>query len=1575
MAKAQLGGQRIGGKDYPSGAMLPQQYRRVLDDSDRPRDPAGSNPLAAPNLGRFTVPQLITFSSISTTLSKAYRNPDEAYRHSIENAHMMLSDPTIAGPLHARQMMTSLLQWSVESEDDKDPQLKAAALTLSKILEKTPRFTELRRSLLEAIWYGRCATQQAFGFHTDRHRQRFRVIKKWAPVSGDKLLFRYDDGSYEYDPDQIGVRMAWLGREDALAGKRRLEPTSDGLGYFLEPWERRHWCVHKHMIRDGEYEDPLSAGQIHGVGLRHFLYWTWYQKQETMAQVVEVIERTGMGITIYYYPLGNAEAEAQVKKVAQEQAHTNILAMPYDPATGGQDYNIQQIPPNTAGLQVLTDIVDHYYGDMIVRFILGQTLSSKPSATGMNTGVADLQKDSLYDIVRYDAVNLQESITREILLPLRDFNLFQFRSVEFFFKISTKVSAPQEELAAIQQAWQMGAKIRVQDLFAKLDLAMPDKDDKTVFNPQIVGAIQQVENPSAFSPPGGVGPQPPGATPSSPGPMDQNELLPPEGAPPEGEPEQLDKAPDPAAERQKLFGPILYAKRSDYLERIREAVENTEPNPSEAQRAAGNYRKGVVHWHGLEIVIETPKGQRRRPEWPALRAHYGYIRRHYHSGEQRLVTTEPCADGDHLDIFLGPELDSEIVFVIDQTKQNGSWDEHKCLLGCTNKRAARELYLSNYPDGWKCGPIRGLTVQTFKHWIQHGDLSKPIAKQKLRYAKGRQLSLFDEDEHPRSDDGKFTDKQTTPSPEKTASTKGEASQQGARRTRSSVHFDKPITGPSGASLIAYDWKWMWEEGPEHDDPVRVSDWSEAELNEHTGRNIVHQFHVTDSKGPHVVSLESALKILGFDDGSEGMAKVKTLAMASMQLAEAQQQHQQLEDVPAADQTSEHHYALQRSQDKIENLKKRVSSLTREAALAASGESPVSHYRNTFRKAMELRSLFHTDTKGNQRQQDTIDDVSRESVDKLDHAGRRAVYDEGKAVYSALMKATRHNILGEATHKTPVPDEIPERTVWGRKVKAVPAWSDAKIRNWYLEHGENVEAAIENAMQWLQRHHPQITKLPRKYAKDALPGGRADNVALASPALTQGTAVELEHTDNPAIASEIASDHLVESPAYYDALKRMEAALKANATRLRKRLEYIKELGEYEAEPIQYGCNCQQRYGKDDEDSVLHLLGHIGDSDFGCVSESPEWLSAWQSELNGGALSGEAAESPAEGLAEYIALVLRSPQEAHDRYPDCWEVLEIAGLVEEDDDSRPERYAYEESEHPRDQGGRWTEKDGGGMFHTSPVKDLVPKIGDGRTLCLGDDLNVCRSYRRGGDGVPHYTYSASWTDATLANEDDIRQAVANIGKDLDDHFESQPYLAMKNSKVRQSLLDAGFDGAEYEDTHEGANYQTVELLKEPEGFQFSLHSADESSSPDIEQYRDVRLERVKEDDDLAAAAEVATRAGLGSLHYMNREPLLVHRDYDGRINGVILADTDGGLAFDFAVDPDSQGGGIGTKLVQGIIGYYLRNREKLAAKQDMEPEGYDLTAIASNPVAEQMLLKAGFRKDGEELVIRGQDVAQ
>lgn len=60
--------------------------------------------------------------------------------------------------------------------------------------------------------------------------------------------------------------------------------------------------------------------------------------------------------------------------------------------------------------------------------------------------------------------------------------------------------------------------------------------------------------------------------------------------------------------------------------------------------------------------------------------------------------------------------------------------------------------------------------------------------------------------------------------------------------------------------------------------------------------------------------------------------------------------------------------------------------------------------------------------------------------------------------------------------------------------------------------------------------------------DILPGGLADNKTnedFDQEELDEGIAVELEHTNNPAIAAEIARDHLTEDKDYYEKLEKIE----------------------------------------------------------------------------------------------------------------------------------------------------------------------------------------------------------------------------------------------------------------------------------------------------------------------------------------------------------------------------------------------------------------------------------------------------
>lgn len=148
---------------------------------------------------------------------------------------------------------------------------------------------------------------------------------------------------------------------------------------------------------------------------------------------------------------------------------------------------------------------------------------------------------------------------------------------------------------------------------------------------------------------------------------------------------------------------------------------NNLPEPTEAQKEAGNYKKGKVRLHGLYISIENPKGSTRKgkdqdgKEWSSeMKHHYGDIK----------GTTG--ADGDSIDVFIGDKPESQKVFVVDQIDpKTGEFDEVKVMMGFDDAETAKSGYLSNYDKNWKgLGEITEASVEDFKAWTKRPRKSK-----------------------------------------------------------------------------------------------------------------------------------------------------------------------------------------------------------------------------------------------------------------------------------------------------------------------------------------------------------------------------------------------------------------------------------------------------------------------------------------------------------------------------------------------------------------------------------------------------------------------------------------------------------------------------------------------------------------------------------------------------------------------------------------------------------------------------------------------------------------------------------
>jgi hypothetical protein len=164
------------------------------------------------------------------------------------------------------------------------------------------------------------------------------------------------------------------------------------------------------------------------------------------------------------------------------------------------------------------------------------------------------------------------------------------------------------------------------------------------------------------------------------------------------------------------------------LDHIAEAREMVDTSPTEAQKEAGNYKKGHVRIDGYDVTIENPKGSVRSgrdangQEWSiTMNNDYGYIR------------GTKAVDGDHIDIFLSDNPSEGNVFVVDQLNEKGEFDESKVMYGFPSMDEARSSYLANYSPGWenRISAITEVTKDEFYKWIDSSvKKTKPFSEYK-----------------------------------------------------------------------------------------------------------------------------------------------------------------------------------------------------------------------------------------------------------------------------------------------------------------------------------------------------------------------------------------------------------------------------------------------------------------------------------------------------------------------------------------------------------------------------------------------------------------------------------------------------------------------------------------------------------------------------------------------------------------------------------------------------------------------------------------------------------------------------
>ena len=162
-------------------------------------------------------------------------------------------------------------------------------------------------------------------------------------------------------------------------------------------------------------------------------------------------------------------------------------------------------------------------------------------------------------------------------------------------------------------------------------------------------------------------------------------------------------------------------------EEIKVEALKAEPEPTEKQKEAGNYKKGHIKVAGFDVTIENAKGSKRSgtskdgEKWEVkMPAHYGYFRK----------TTG--ADEEQVDVYVGGNLNSNMVFVVDQQDADTKeFDEHKVMMGFGNQAAAQKAYEAGFSDNRGAERIQEITaipLRNFKEWLNKEDTTKPVAE-------------------------------------------------------------------------------------------------------------------------------------------------------------------------------------------------------------------------------------------------------------------------------------------------------------------------------------------------------------------------------------------------------------------------------------------------------------------------------------------------------------------------------------------------------------------------------------------------------------------------------------------------------------------------------------------------------------------------------------------------------------------------------------------------------------------------------------------------------------------------------
>lgn len=398
--------------------------------------------------------------SFFKTASGMLRQPSLAYWKDRTLHRMMRNDPDIEAPLHNMQVSVSGLEWEIRPTDDGQDEI---CEFVDDAIRGIEQFTDMRMSLLEAVWYGPAAVNPIW--RTDGNGT---VPFRWVPIHSDTIAFHKDG--------RFGLRVGSAFLMDN-PGKEVVRGF-DSYVRLLTPAERDEVLLHIYRRRGPDFDVPNeSAYHYAGRGVRDVAWFYWMMKQEALQNWSTYCARYAMGVRIGYYQAGNLQAKSDMETVLRNLVGDVSAVLPRE-SPDAKSSEIEILEPSAGRAVVFADLTDWLTSNIEV-LIQGQSLTTGAHPTGIGSGAADQHARTFNRHLTYVARSLDETLSRELVRRIVDRN---FGPQEKYPKFWSNVPSPDGPaiLDAAVQFVSIGGEVKADQLRGTLGLTKPEPGDEVL---------------------------------------------------------------------------------------------------------------------------------------------------------------------------------------------------------------------------------------------------------------------------------------------------------------------------------------------------------------------------------------------------------------------------------------------------------------------------------------------------------------------------------------------------------------------------------------------------------------------------------------------------------------------------------------------------------------------------------------------------------------------------------------------------------------------------------------------------------------------------------------------------------------------------------------------------------------------------------------------------------------------------------------------------------------------------------------------------------------------------------------